>query len=332
MGTFIKLQKQRLWRRVRLRSSEQAIAAIVRIWAPLTLVTLPLAVMGVYAFPEITLWRGILIIAVCLLIFLFGQVFIAWREVKREDELNGQWVQGKYLYHEPKHVLTKEVTPQDDKQAFRFSVDAAEPDSFVQFYIEHHGGLAQGYIISPYSAQVYGWGCARRNPQFSAKINKDREAILVASVPSKSVPTVIRVSMLSWEWRLDDEAQLSEPEGKNYEFFSEPPPELIDTLAKVKPNQGFVEITRHDKASFSIAEHIDNAFVQAGWNSDFKKGIGHQDSPYSKFGIEVIGADPDLVNAIVGALNQNGLTGVKPNIPKDKRPVNAVIVRVGVGD
>lgn len=45
-------------------------------WALLTLVTIPMVAVGVYASPDITIWDGLMIVGVCLLIFILGQVFL----------------------------------------------------------------------------------------------------------------------------------------------------------------------------------------------------------------------------------------------------------------
>jgi len=123
-----------------------------------------------------------------LLIGLMSAPFIAY---KREKE-KGNFFDKRFVYHEPQHVFTTIIKPNDHGKMIKFTVKDAEPNSMVCFDFRYRGG--QGYVQNINEAE------RARATQTSLRINKRREATLRCFTAPNSDDTQLRIYMLSWEY------------------------------------------------------------------------------------------------------------------------------------
>ena len=73
----------------------------------------------------------------------------------------------------------------------------AEPNTFVNFVLEHHGGLGIagiGHIQLP----IHGMGLTRET-RYGSRLGPKREATLFFQIPENSDLTIVRVYAVSWE-------------------------------------------------------------------------------------------------------------------------------------
>lgn len=105
----------------------------------------------------------------------------------------------------------------------------------------------------------------------------------------------------------------------------------IERLKNIRPEDGKVEITIHDKPSFVVGRSLEDAFRRACWQQvKFSKSVIHE-SPLLKEGIELQGASESLLSKIAGILEEDGL----PQISRNARPDgfnerNEIKIRVGI--
>lgn len=128
--------------------------------------------------------------------FLLANLVTSMIAAGDQIKQHGTWFGKRFVFHEPLHVYTTEFGSDDDKTHRSFEIDSAEPNSFVQFHLEHYGG--QGIAsIGPPGMPLHGFGTARE-VLYGSRINSRRAAALSFRSPKGSDPTIVRVYVVSW--------------------------------------------------------------------------------------------------------------------------------------
>ncbi|VEG92081.1 hypothetical protein [Legionella spiritensis] len=132
-----------------------------------------------------------------LLIGLISSPYIAY---KKEIE-KGNFFGNRFVYHEPCHIYTTIIKPEDHDQTITFVVKDAEPNSLVCFDFQYRGGL--GYVsvigLSEYVKNST-HAATLRSPKLTLRIDKQRKATLKCFTAPDSKDTQLRIYMLSWEY------------------------------------------------------------------------------------------------------------------------------------
>lgn len=132
-----------------------------------------------------------------LLIGLICAPFIAYKKEKEKGSFFGK----RFVYHNPYHVYTTIIKPEDHNQTINFVVKDAEPNSLVCFEFQYRDGLGYVSVIGS-SEQVKNSieAANLRSQKLSLRIDKHSTATLRCFTASNSDDTQLRIYMLSWEY------------------------------------------------------------------------------------------------------------------------------------
>jgi hypothetical protein len=147
-------------------------------------------------------------IAVYVLVSALISIYL----VRAEETKEGGWFGRQFVLHAPVHVFTATWTPDDNGSEKKFKVPMVEPNSVVRYRVDVDGGgdrvevcisLNSNFLPWDLPLLVGGPGGGHRARYLgrtgSAKTNKSRElSLFVLSLPD-TVPSVIRVFVLSFE-------------------------------------------------------------------------------------------------------------------------------------
>ncbi|PJD92924.1 MAG: hypothetical protein CK424_04985 [Legionella sp.] len=132
-----------------------------------------------------------------LLIGLICAPFIAYKKEKEK----GSFFDKRFVYHNPHHIYTTIIKPEDHNQTINFKVKDAEPNSLVCLEFEYRNGL--GYVSvfgSPEEVKNATEAANLRRQKLSLRIDKQNKATLKCFTASNSDDTQLRIYMLSWEY------------------------------------------------------------------------------------------------------------------------------------
>lgn len=127
-----------------------------------------------------------------ILVNLVTSIFGTSDEIRKR----GTWFGRRFVFHEPLRVYTTEFGPSDDNTTRRFQIDSAEPNSFVEFHLEHYGRLGVA-SVGPPGMPLHGFGVTRET-RFGSRIDATRSTSLYFNCPKDSDPTIVRVYVISW--------------------------------------------------------------------------------------------------------------------------------------
>lgn len=133
-----------------------------------------------------------------LLIGLICAPLIAYKKEKDKGSFFGK----RFVYHNPYHIYTTIIKPEDHDQTNTFVVKDAEPNSLVCFEFKYRDGL--GYIsINGASEHVKNSieAANLRNQKLTLRIDKQRKATLRCFSAPNSDDTIVRIYMLSWKYK-----------------------------------------------------------------------------------------------------------------------------------
>ncbi|MFO2767885.1 hypothetical protein SCX93_14715 [Legionella pneumophila serogroup 1] len=132
-----------------------------------------------------------------LVIGLFCAPFIAYKKEKEKGSFFGK----RFVYHNPYHIYTTIIKPEDHDQTINFIVKDAEPNSLVCFEFKYRGGLGYVSVIGSSEYVKNSTEVANlRSQKFTLRIDKKRKATLRCFTAPNSDDTLLRISMLSWEY------------------------------------------------------------------------------------------------------------------------------------
>lgn len=133
-----------------------------------------------------------------LLIGLISSPYIAYKK----EKVKGSFFRKRFVYHEPCHIYTTIIKPEDHGQTITFMVKEAEPNSLVCFDFQYRGGL--GYVSVIGSSEYVKnstHAASLRSLQLTLRIDKKRKATLRCFTAPNSDDTLLRIYMLSWEYQ-----------------------------------------------------------------------------------------------------------------------------------
>jgi hypothetical protein len=143
--------------------------------------------------------------ALCTLIVI---ILTAPIRAVRNERLRGVWIGKQFMYHIPQHAFTGLWTPADNGQGRRFTFDDVEPNSFVRYRIDVDGGgdrVETSLNFKPWTLPIFSGAQGNAVRQrwtgrtANTSTNRKREFILYAESLPDTVPTTIRVFILSFE-------------------------------------------------------------------------------------------------------------------------------------
>lgn len=149
-------------------------------------------VSSTITFFEAIIWAVPFYLAFCAIRSIFSIT-------KKENEI-GQWVGNKFIYHNPHHIKTFLLTPEDDGKNIRFKANGLPPNSFAYLKTDCEQGL--GWIeIKIHENQK----ClfeqnprANRTTTHGIRLNNKSETVIEVGIQKDSVPTIARISVLYW--------------------------------------------------------------------------------------------------------------------------------------
>ena len=127
-------------------------------------------------------------------IWLALNAIVAPLRVLKQEKDKGRWYGSRFVYHEPELVRTFQIGPEEHGHSFEIKVKDAEPNTLVTFRLTHSGGLGVGQI-----GMFLPQGVMGGEQITGVRIDDRRRTKLIVEVPKDSVPTTIRIHMLSWE-------------------------------------------------------------------------------------------------------------------------------------
>lgn len=127
-----------------------------------------------------------------LLINFVTSLFAAGDQIKK----TGAWFGRRFVFHERLHVYTTEFGPEDHGTQRMLEIKSAELHSFVQFHLEHDGGLGVA-SIGPPEMVLHGFGVSRA-VRYGVRIDSKRMAAVSFQCPKESDPTIVRIYVISW--------------------------------------------------------------------------------------------------------------------------------------
>lgn len=131
------------------------------------------------------------------------QVIMTPFKVMRIEKSLGTWAGNRFIYHQPRHVLTKQWAPEDNETVFAFIVPGVVPDALVDYKIEIDGPadrlncmIIGAYYFRPIAEALT---LGRFGLHGRVRLRKDRQLVLSCFSTPNSVPAIIRVYVISWE-------------------------------------------------------------------------------------------------------------------------------------
>jgi len=142
-------------------------------------------------------WAALQAVFYAIPLFLFINFLTALISASGEIKKRGFWCVNKFIFHEPLHIYTTEFSPKDNGTNCTFKVKDVEPNCFVQFKLEHEGGIGVASIGPPIqlSQQLE----AARSIKYGSRISSKQTASVWFQCPANSNPTIIRIYVISWE-------------------------------------------------------------------------------------------------------------------------------------
>lgn len=132
--------------------------------------------------------------------FLLNFVFALFRVRKKEREL-GEWFGPRFVYHEPRRLITALVDEQNNHKPLRFSIDDAEHGALVSYVIEtdRTDTRVKAELAWPGGQRPMDFGVPMNLPRGSFRLPKSREMSLLTNVEPESTLSTVRVFMTNWE-------------------------------------------------------------------------------------------------------------------------------------
>jgi hypothetical protein len=118
--------------------------------------------------------------------------------VPKEISNTGLWHGKTFVFHEPRRILTRIVSPAEAGQHIYFSVPEAVPGSFVQMKVKFENRHYKGCIASAIAPLVLSNLEIAEEATYGVTLDRKRQAILVFHVREDATPTSARVYILSW--------------------------------------------------------------------------------------------------------------------------------------
>lgn len=141
-------------------------------------------------------WAALQALIYALPVFIVWNLIIALFGANKKIAEKGQWINNRFVYHTPLHIYTTQFGPSDDGKEQTIKVTDAEPNTFVQFRLDHYGGRGVAGI-NGYGLLLHQIGISR-NTNFGARIGKKREITVVFKCPENSDDTTVRIYVESW--------------------------------------------------------------------------------------------------------------------------------------
>jgi hypothetical protein len=130
--------------------------------------------------------------------------------LRKQESSVGAWSGDRFVYKEPKLILTKEWKSGDNGNYPLFPCPDAYPDSLIDYRIEIDGPsermnciIVGAYYIHPIVGTLQS---ARFDARGRVRLRKDRQLGLACYSRPDTLPAIVRVYMLAWE--IDPTTQL----------------------------------------------------------------------------------------------------------------------------
>jgi hypothetical protein len=134
--------------------------------------------------------------------FMLNLVFALFRVRKNEKEL-GEWYGSRFVYHEPRRLLTVMVDENDNDKHWSFGVEDAEGGSLVSYFIEtdRTDNRAKVELAWPGGQRMISLGNRgpMNLPKGSFRLPESRRMSLLTHIEPQSTATTVRVFMTGWE-------------------------------------------------------------------------------------------------------------------------------------
>lgn len=145
--------------------------------------------------------NGLIVIIYSIpLFFLANLLFSIFRVKKNEDNL-GKWFGNRFIYHEPRRLLTVLVDEYDNEKPSIFPIHDAESGSLVSYviYTDRTDNRAKVEIAWPKGHRALDFGQPMNLPKGSFRLPTERKMSLITNVEPNSTVTTVRVFMTGWE-------------------------------------------------------------------------------------------------------------------------------------
>lgn len=145
--------------------------------------------------------ESLFIFVLSLLIFIFINLFSSVFRVREEEKKMGEWFGSRFIYHEPKRLLTKLVDEKDNGIPFAFSVDDVENSALVSYAIDvdRKDNRVKAELAWGNGKRPMETGIPMDIRKFTCRLPSSRKMSLLTHSTPESTVTTVRVFITGWE-------------------------------------------------------------------------------------------------------------------------------------